>query len=115
MTENQLRMLAEDWFEDLKNKMGEESFVASVKLARQRCKFFPKVADIIAAFDGEIATGFMQVGVGGFAQIEGCPTYKSRLDIEKSKKKLEILGRVAAGELSYQKGIEKIEEINSGK
>lgn len=114
MTENQLRMLAEDWFEDLRDKMGEESFIASVKLARQRCKFMPKTADILAAFDGEIATGFMKLD-SDVIMVEEGPTYKSDFDIEKSKKKLEILGMVAGGEIGYEEGIKKISEIDKGK
>lgn len=93
--------------------MGEESFIASVKLARQRCKFMPKTADILAAFDGEIATGFLRIDNN--VMIEDGPTYKSDFDIEKSKKKLEILGMVAGGEIGYDEGIKKISEIDKGK
>lgn len=43
-----LRQISADYFEDLTDdRTSSEEFAEVVKLARRRCKFFPKIADII--------------------------------------------------------------------
>lgn len=43
-----LRAISTDYFEDLtEDRTSQEEFLQVVKLARRRCKFFPKVSDII--------------------------------------------------------------------
>jgi len=43
-----LRQISADYFEDLTDdRTSQAEFLQAVKLARRRCKFFPKIADII--------------------------------------------------------------------
>lgn len=101
-----LRLIAEDWVEDFAS-FTTEKFIFSVKYARRHCGFFPKTSDIFRASEAFVeprqSTDVRMIGE--------CPTYKSKVDIEKNKKKLEILSLVAAGEIPYDEADRMISKI----
>ena len=60
-----LRQISADYFEDLTDdRTSAEEFADAVKLARRRCKFFPKIADIIE-FRNELRANPIRKTVAG--------------------------------------------------
>jgi len=102
-----LETLAREFHEDLGN-ISAEATEKAYREIRRNFRRFPKFADFF-----EIAKSYQDQEASSAMAITEGPSYKSDYDIEKSKKKLEILGKVAGGVISYELGIEQIEKINS--
>lgn len=65
-----LNGVARDYFEDLtEDRTSAEEFADAVKLARRRCKFFPKIADIIELRE-ELRAAPIRKPVAGLIEAE---------------------------------------------
>lgn len=95
-------ILAEEWLDSLPEDMTEKQFVAAVRQAKNRSKFFPVPADVLAAHrelvthpQGE-KTDFLPLACGeDFTEGR----------VAKNKAKIrELLRRMRSGEPIYQEG-----------
>ena len=103
-----LQDVAEDWAEDLRPVMGDQTFLQCVKLARQRCQFFPKLSDLFKMLDA--VNREPQEPSDCLTLPEG-PTFKSPEEIRRNKERAKILSRLAAGEFGVNEAFKKMREV----
>ncbi len=89
-----LQQIAADYFEDLTDdRTSQEEFLQVVKLARRRCKFFPKIADIIE-LRNELRANPIRKPVAGLIAEESL--VKTPEMIAAGKRNCEIVGLMLA-------------------
>ena len=104
-----LDIISHGYFEDLSTEIQTDNqFRAAVKQSRKDCNFFPKISDIIVAHRKCISSIKPERSV---LQIQDVTTYHdpTEEEIETNKKRIGILKRVIAGDISFIEG-EKLQE-----
>lgn len=109
----QLARLSQEYFEDLQSEgVTERQFEAAANSARKRCRFFPKMCDILQAVQEYRERP--PLPKGGIAQIEST---SSRHDLtpeerRRDKARMKIIMNIAMKKVDKAKGLAAVEKLS---
>jgi hypothetical protein len=106
----QLARLSQEYFEDLQSEgVTERQFEAAANSARKRCRFFPKMCDILQAVQ-EYRERPPQPK-GGIEQIESTSSRHDLTpeEVERNKARLKTITDMLAGKLSADEAVRAVE------
>lgn len=111
-TPDQLEFLTDDYLEDLADEqVTSNQFQEAVKLVRKRCRFFPKVADILEAREKVCRNPSRYTNNLQIADTSSEHDLTPE-EIDKNLERLKILGQVVTGEITPEEGEQMQEELN---
>ena len=110
-----MRVLAADYFDAFKD-WSVETYNSALRMARKKCRFFPKIADIEAASNEACELARIQHEEEAARNkevlfIEEYGSYNDEEMIARNKKALSVMGKVAGGEISMEEADRQLEEI----
>ncbi len=111
---DQLEFLVEEYFEDLSDEqVTSGQFQAAIKIARRRCKFFPKVADILEAKEEYCKNPERFGGKNTMLQIAATSSQHDPTPEEQdvSRKIREIAGKLVRGKITLEEHNSLYEEL----
>ncbi len=112
-----IALISEDYFEDLTSEqVALNQFQAAMKIVRKRCKFFPKVADILEAKE-EYCRNPERFGGSSTLQIMATSSQHDPTseELELSAKIREIAGKAVRHEISFEEHDFLQEELKAAK
>ena len=105
-----LQALAMDYYDDLAEEgVTEKQFCIAIKTSRKRCKFFPKISDLLGFVCEYRANPPIPAPVS--RQLPDRPIGVTKEQAELNKKRCAVLAKIAAGELSYENGTRDLEAM----
>lgn len=110
-TSSQMIVLSREYYEDLVDEIPVEIFDDTIRQTRKTCRYFPKVVDIILARD-IIASRTIAI------RRTALPEQTSEHDltpeeIEVNKRRLKIIRAVATNRITFNQGLERLEELKT--
>ncbi len=106
-----LGSVANDYFDDLLSEyVSSNEFKFAIVQVRKKCKFFPKMADILEAVN-EYRKNPPPSKTVRIAEDCGQEAPLTPEQIERNKKRYWILSQISSGRISYEEGTKKIEEL----
>ncbi len=106
-----LGLVANDYYDDLVSEdVSRNEFKYSIIEVRKKCKFFPKMADILEAVN-EYRKNPPPSNTLKIAEDCGEEAPLTPEQEERNNKRIVILSQISSGEISYEEGTKKIEAL----